>query len=170
MSGMGLGLAVEGLVTVLLGVTVGYCFILDKRLQRFRKDEGTIRQTVVELSLATERAEQAISGLRNTIAEADGNLAQRLRAAEHFSAEFDAKMKSGDEVLGRIMKIVATARLASGEQPAPAPVVKIAEEPQQEIRANRLADTLASARAMADRVRTRRFPLAQAAGHEHSAA
>ena len=170
MSGMSLGLAVEGLVTVLLGVTVGYCFILDKRLQRFRKDEGTIRQTVVELSLATERAEQAISGLRNTIAEADGNLAHRLHAAERFSLEFDAKMKSGDEVLGRIMKIVATARLAANEQPVPVPLVK-AFEPEEEIRSNRLADTLASARAMADRVRARRFsPVEAPSAHEQTAA
>ena len=163
--GMGLGLAVEGLVTVLLGVTVGYCFLLDKRLQRFRKDEGGIRQTVVELGLATDRAEVAISGLRNTIADADHSLAERLRAAELFAIEFDRKMKSGDEVLGRIMKIVSTARLeVQAHEPEPDPVPSI-EVAQTEARAGRLADTLASARAMADRVRARRL-----SQHEQTAA
>lgn len=163
MSGVGLGLVVEGLVTVLLAVTVGYCVMLDRRLQRFKKDEGSIRQTVVELSLATERAEHAIAGLRNTVADADGSLSDRLRAAERFTAEFDRKLKSGDEVLGRINQIVTASR---GTAVAESAVV--ADEPVKvdEARASRLADTLASARAMAERIRARRLPSMADAGHD----
>lgn len=161
MSGIALGLAVEGLVTVLLGVTVGYCFILDKRLKRFRADEGNIRQTVVELGVATERAENAIAGLRNTISEADQSLSQRLRSAERYSHELDQKLKSGDEVLARIMKIVASSRAAAAGEVASQPAVPVIVEVEapEETRANRLADTLATARAMAERVKARRLPL-----------
>jgi len=184
MSGLGVGFVVEGFVTVLLGVTVGYCVVLDRRLQRFRKDEGAIRQTVVDLAMATERAETAIAGLRNTIAEADGSLSDRLRLAERFAGEFDRKLKSGDEVLSRIMQIVHASRaiqsavsenaavtaepIAAIAPEEPAPVA--APDPADEARAHRLADTLASARAMAERIRARRLPPLGAAAPEPSAA
>ena len=170
MSGLGLGLAVEGLVTVLLAITVGYCVMLDRRLQRFKKDEGSIRQTVVELALATERAEHAIAGLRNTVADADGSLTDRLRAAERFTAEFDHKLRSGDEILSRIMQIVSASRTAAA---AEAPIIGIEPRQPEKIedqRASRLADTLASARAMADRIRARRLPALADAGPEPTAA
>ncbi len=149
MSGIGMGFAVEALVTVLLGVTVWYCFMLDKRLKRFRADEKGMRQTVVDLALATERAEGAISGLRSVLTEADGSLVQRLRSAEAFTRELDAQLKSGDKVLSRISKIVASSRQASGnDNPAQQVMTEI---PSEETRSDRLADMLAAARAMADR-------------------
>ncbi len=172
MSGIALGLAVEGLVTVLLGVTVGYCFVLDKRLKRFRADEGGIRQTVVELGIATDRAEKAISGLRNTISEAESSLTQRLRSAEHLSMQLDSRLRSGDEVLARITKIVASTRLAAGDsREMAAPISEPAPMPEEN-RAHRLADTLATARAMAERVRSRRFPPAShdTTGHSEQTA
>ncbi len=153
MSGVGLGFAVEAMVTILLAVTVGYCIMLDKRLRRFRSDEKGMRQTVVDLALTTERAEHAIAGLRSTLEEADGSLSQRLRAAEAFTAELDAQIKSGDHVLSRIAKIVASSRQAADATVSTdAPVVNIAQS-AEESRTNRLADMLASARAMADRSR-----------------
>ncbi len=161
MSGVGLGLVIESLVTVLLAITVGYCVMLDKRLRRFRADEGGIRQTVVDLAMATERAENAIAGLRNTLAEADGSLSQRLRAAESFSAELDQQLKSGGQVLSRITQIVATSRMAASQQEAADAAVSSVEEveelPLQETRANRLAEMLATARAMAERARHRQI-------------
>jgi hypothetical protein len=158
MSGMGLGLVVESLVTVLLGVTVAYCILLDKRLRSFKADESGMRQTVVELALATERAEKAISGLRTIITEADGSLTQRLRSAEAFTKELDGKLQSGDAVLSRIMKIVATAKLAATESSEP-PKFAAQQRETEETRAIRLAETLATARAMAERSQQRRFDL-----------
>ena len=170
MSGLGLGLAVEGLVTVLLAITVGYCVMLDRRLQQFKKDEGSIRQTVIELAMATERAEHAIAGLRNTVSDADGSLTDRLRAAERFTAEFDHKLKSGDEILTRIMQIVSASRSAAMVETPVEPVAVKQAEKIEDQRANRLADTLASARAMADRIRARRLPGLADAGQEPTAA
>jgi hypothetical protein len=146
MSGVNLGFAVEAMVTILLAVTVWYCFMLDKRLRRFRADETGMRQTVVDLALATERAEGAISGLRATLAYADGSLVQRLRAAEAFTQQLDAQLKSGDQVLARITKIVSSSRQAAGiEDETQIPVV------QSETRSDRLADMQAAARAMSER-------------------
>ncbi len=149
MSGISLSFVVEALVTVLLGVTVWYCFMLDKRLKRFRADEKGMRQTVVDLALATERAESAIGGLRSVLTEADGSLVQRLRSAEAFTRELDAQLKSGDRVLSRISKIVASSRqAASNDNPLDEAST---DAPHTETRSDRLADMLAAARAMSER-------------------
>ena len=57
MTSLPLGMLIEALVAVLLLVTIGYCWILNRRLQRLRADEETLRATISELITATEIAE-----------------------------------------------------------------------------------------------------------------
>lgn len=139
------GFIIEFVVAVLLAFTVGYCILLDRRLQRLRADEKGMRQTVVDLGLATERAERAIDGLRHVLAECDRTLGDRLRAAEGASVELDAAVRSGDEVLERIGRIVSTARRA---------VADAEGRPQAEVVGN-VSETVAAAEAFAARARRR---------------
>jgi Domain of unknown function (DUF6468) len=143
-----LSVIIELTVIILLAVTVTYCIILDRRLQRLRADETAMRQTVVELGLATERAERSIDGLRNALAECDRTLGDRMRAAEATSIGLLDTIRTGDEVLERISKIVVSARRAVDDMnvhvPQPEPVSKVSE-------------TLAAAEAFAERTRRRIF-------------
>ena len=41
-----LGLAIESLVAVLLMLTIGYCWLLNKRLQRLKADEHSLKATI----------------------------------------------------------------------------------------------------------------------------
>ncbi|MGL4636750.1 MAG: DUF6468 domain-containing protein [Beijerinckiaceae bacterium] len=139
------GLLIELAVIVLLGFTVTYCIILDRRLQRLRADETSMRQTVVDLGMATERAERAIDSLRTTLAECDKTLGERVRAAESASTELNDCIKSGDEVLGRIGRIVTSAKKAVADAETRVPV-----EPS-----SNLSETVAAAEAFAMRARRR---------------
>lgn len=112
-------LAVEGLVAVLLVLTIGYCIVLDKRLKRLRADEADLRATISELLTATEIAERAIVGLKETTTDADRTLAQRLREAEFFSQEIGRELGEGEKLLNRIIRITEAAR---GGEPAATPV------------------------------------------------
>ncbi len=120
-------LAVEGLVAVLLATTIGYCMLLDKRLKRLRADEANLRATISELLTATEIAERAIVGLKDTAAEADKTLAQRLREAEFFSQEIGREIGEGEKLLNRIIRITEAARAVPEPTPVVAPVVRTAE-------------------------------------------
>jgi Domain of unknown function (DUF6468) len=145
------GFVIEFIVVILLGFTVAYCIILDRKLQRLRADEKSMRQTVVDLGLATERAERAIDGLRQALTDCDKTLGERLRAAENVSADLQETIKSGDEVLGRIGRIVSTAKRAVTEaeekmQPAP----PLTPPPPANV-----SETLAAAEAFALRARRR---------------
>ncbi|WP_407050486.1 DUF6468 domain-containing protein [Methyloraptor flagellatus] len=118
-----LQIAVEGLVSVLLILTIGYCMLLNMRLKRLRADEANLRATISELLTATEIAERAITGLKQTASDCDKTLAQRLREAEFFSMEISREISEGEKVLGRIAAITQAARAATTAaqaQPAPA--------------------------------------------------
>ena len=115
-----IGLFIEGTVAVLLVVTIGYCFLLDRRLRRFRADESLLKATIGELITATEIAERAIAGLKITVRECDQNLGDRLRAAERFCADIDQQIAAGDAVLRRLSQIAAAGRPAA-PVPPPAP-------------------------------------------------
>jgi hypothetical protein len=127
MSGNLYGLVIESLVAILLGLTIGYCIVLNKRLARMRSDESAMRGTIGELITATEFAERAINNLRNIARETNDTLGEGLRAAKQVTRELDDQIGRGDEVLDRIVKIADVADAARhAQKPVPAKIEQIA--------------------------------------------
>lgn len=112
MTTLPLGMIIEGMVAVLLLITIGYCWMLNKRLQRLRADEQVLRATISELMTATEIAERAILGLKTTAAEADKTLGTRLKQAETMSHSLADQLGEGEKVFTRITQIAEAARSA----------------------------------------------------------
>lgn len=110
-----LGLMIELLVAVLLVLTIGYCFVLNRRLKRLHADEESLRATISELITATEIAERAIMGLKMTANECDESLGQRLSEAEWFSKEISQQLGAGEVVLKRISQIALVADQKTAE-------------------------------------------------------
>jgi hypothetical protein len=106
----GFALIIEGLVSALLLVTIGYCVLLNKRLKRLKADEHSLKATISELITATEIAERAIAGLKLTVRDCDQNLGERLRTAERFSADIERQLEAGKDVLDRLTKIASATR------------------------------------------------------------
>jgi hypothetical protein len=140
----GLGLIIEGLVAILLMLTIGYCMMLNRRLKLLRADEDSLRGTIAELVTATEIAERAIAGLKVTARECDVGLGERLTRGERLSAELDRKLAAGKEVLSHLSQIASAGR-RPGE----------ASQPAQDAQA-----IAAAAQAFADRLRNKVFGLA----------
>ncbi|MBR0754578.1 chemotaxis protein [Bradyrhizobium jicamae] len=123
-----LGLAIESLVAVLLMLTIGYCWLLNKRLQRLKADEHSLKATIAELITATEIAERAIGGLKHTVRDVNENLGSQLTAATQMSAHLKGQLAEGDNVVRRLSKIAMAARPAEpamAPAPAPAPSPKL---------------------------------------------
>ena len=118
MSTLPLGMIIEGLVAVLLLITIGYCWKLNKRLQRLRADEQVLRATISELMTATEIAERAILGLKTTAAEADKTLGSRLKQAETMSQTLAEQVGEGEKIFTRITQIAEAARSAATHREA----------------------------------------------------
>lgn len=113
-----LPLTIEGLVSILLLLTILYCIRLNEQLKRLKADGTSMQQTIAELLTATESAERAIAGLKATVREADETLGERLKAAERYSIEMKQNAAAGAEVLNRLSKI-AGAQLTNTEPEEP---------------------------------------------------
>lgn len=110
MSGSSVGFLIEGLVALLLIVTIGYCMVLNRRLKRLRADEEVLRATITELVQATGIAERAITGFRETAGECDRNLSHKLKQADRFCNALEAQIAQGEKVLSRLARISGVAR------------------------------------------------------------
>lgn len=137
-----LPLTIESLVAILLLLTILYCIRLNEQLKRLKADGTSMQQTIAELVTATESAERAIAGLKNTVREADETLGERLKAAEQYTVEMRNNTAAGAEVLNRLSKI-AGAHLMGTEPAEESPAIV---EPKT---------IVAAAQAFADRARAR---------------
>jgi hypothetical protein len=116
-----LPLTIEGLVAILLLLTILYCVRLNAQLRQLKADNGAMQATIAELAGATDKAERAIGGLKATLREAEDTLGERLKAAERFSAEMVRNTEAGSEVLKRLMQIAEARPWLMGVQAAPEP-------------------------------------------------
>src|SRR3979409_978916 len=112
-----LGLAIEGLVAVLLVLTIGYCMLLNARLKRLKADEHSLKAVIAELITATEIAERAIGGLKHTVRDVNENLGKQLKSAAQMSQQLKKQLAEGDNIFRRLSRIATAARPAA--EPAP---------------------------------------------------
>lgn len=144
---MTINLIADALVACLLVATIITCYILAKRIERLKADEAGMRQTVGALITATDSAERAIAGLRNTLGDCDRTLDERLRTAERYAADLAAQVEAGQSVMERISQIVSAATLiAKPAAPEPAP-----QQPTPMSRLESAAQSAAGIRARAAR-------------------
>jgi hypothetical protein len=141
-----LGFLIESLVAFLLLLTIGYCMVLNGRLKRLRSDEQSLRATIAELVTATEIAERAVHGLKNTAHECEDTLGDRLRDAERVSNSLERQLSDGEVLLTRMSRVLAAGRSLNEPQPA-----TLAPDPKA---------VAAAARSFADRLRERVSALA----------
>ena len=117
-----LGFMIESLVAILLVLTIGYCMLLNKRLQRLKADEHSLKAVIGELVTATEIAERAIGGLKHTVREVNEHLGAQLGAAHDMSDLLKKQLGEADHVVRRLSKIANAARSPMDEPVATAPV------------------------------------------------
>jgi hypothetical protein len=137
------GYAIEGMVSVLLLLTILYCVRLNKQLRLLKADEQSLRATISELITATEIAERAIAGLKTTMREGEQALGPRLQRVESLSGELSRQITLAEGVLAKISRIAGVARSVEPEVAPP------------DARA-----VAAAAQAFAERARARRTGLA----------
>ena len=116
-----LGFAIELMVAALLVVTIGYCMLLSKRLQRLRADEHSLKAVIAELVTATEIAERAIGGLKLAVRDVNENLGTQLASATQMSEHLKRQLGEADNVVRRLSKIAMAARPSTAAEAAAPP-------------------------------------------------
>jgi len=110
--GGALGILVEVLVAVLLLVTIGYCVLVNRKLEQIRSDQSELRQIIRELNTATGHAQAAIAGLRENADSAEAMLADRIEKAGAISQRLDEAFERGDALLSKLTMLTHAARHA----------------------------------------------------------
>ena len=142
----GFGLMIESLVAILLLITIGYCVLLNNRLKRLKDDEQSLKATISELITATEMAERAVAGLKNTARECEATLGDRLISAERCCVELTRQVVTGEGLINRLRRVAAAGRAHDDALSKAAPPAPTAPDPKA---------VAAAARSFADRLRDR---------------
>lgn len=153
-----IGMLIDGMVSILLVLTIGYCIMLNRRLKLLKADEQSLRATISELVTATEIAERAIGGLKLTVHECDMGLGERLRKAERVNIEIDRAIAGGQDLMNRLLQIVAAGQ--RNDEPVKAAAPDAAVAPVAELRRNGAQAVAAAAEAFAAKLRSKVHGLA----------
>ncbi len=110
MFGIPLGLVVESLVAILLATTIGYCVVLNQKLNRLRSDRDALRKMVQDLVQSTSLANAAVQELKTAAADAETTLNTRLEEADRLGVELANHVAAGQQLMDKIAKITSLAR------------------------------------------------------------
>lgn len=95
-------LMLDILVAVLLGVTVAYCFLLNRRLGALRSGQDGLLKVVRELNVATEQARLSIRNLHEAGDTVGERLASEVAGAKALSDELAMIVEAGNNLADRL--------------------------------------------------------------------
>ncbi len=95
-------LALQGLLVVLLLLTITWCVIVHYRLRRLRTDRGELEAFIAALSEATGRAEDAVRHMREANQAALSTAHEQERRARQQSTELARLMDNAVRVVKRL--------------------------------------------------------------------
>ncbi|MGI9378996.1 MAG: DUF6468 domain-containing protein [Methyloligellaceae bacterium] len=93
------GYLIEIVVAILLVTTIGYCIIVNRKLENLRDNQKNLKSIVKQLHLATAQAEKAISSLKQTVTQSEQELALRIDEARAASDVLQKRIERGQGIL-----------------------------------------------------------------------
>jgi hypothetical protein len=108
----------------LLGTTVGYCAVLNRRLTRLRDGHSEFKALVETLTTATDKAQSSLKDLRELTENASKTLSGNIDTARKLADELSVITESGNALAERI-----EARLTGG--PVPVDLSKTKKKPEK---------------------------------------
>ena len=118
---MSFSIAVEIVLILLLGATLGYCAVLERRLSALRKGQDGFKDTIAELNQAITTAGVSMRLLKSSVSESAETLDERLSRARGLSDELALLTSSGERIAQRIER--GAAPLGERAKPAATPSV-----------------------------------------------
>lgn len=98
-----LGLLVEGLVSVLLVATIFYCISVNRKLERLRDEQKGMRAFIRELLAATDNADKAIKGLRETVQASGTELAGQISKGKKTGRMLRNEIDNAEQTLNKLV-------------------------------------------------------------------
>ncbi len=109
---MSFAMIIDTFVAILLMVTIGYSFVLNKRLGNLRRDRGELEKLSINFHESTTRADESIASLRTSV---DG-LQDEIRKAEAMRDDLIFLTERGSSAADKLEEYI---RLSRADMPAP---------------------------------------------------
>jgi hypothetical protein len=95
-------LAIELLLALLLAATIGFCFVLDRRLAGLRAARADLERLSAEFVAAIAEARAGVGELKGAAKEAAETLQERLGKARALADELAFMTETGDRLAERL--------------------------------------------------------------------
>ena len=102
MSGFPWNMLVDLVAIALLGATVFYCVLLDRRLRAMRDGQDGLKDTIYTLNEACDRAAMSVRNLAGATEQVDDELERRLERARALADELGMILESGNNLADRL--------------------------------------------------------------------
>ena len=89
-------------IAVLLACTIGYAYILNRRLSELKRDKSQLEKLVVSFAHATERAEASVAQLRDSADQVTCQLQIGIGDAESLREDLKFLLERGEGVADRL--------------------------------------------------------------------
>lgn len=110
MADLSLSLVLDGVILVLLVVTILYAARLSLYLKRFRDSRADLESIITDLSKQIAKADKAISTLHKTVDESGEDLQARMDRANRMYDELEMVVQSGDTMATRLENLATKNR------------------------------------------------------------
>lgn len=114
-----LSLVLDGLIALLLVLTLGLGFRLHQGLRRLRLDDAEFDRVIAALDGATDRAGAALDGLRQTAALTGAQLTGDLAKAQKLLDDLRFLTDRGEQLADRLAGQIERARSPGLRSPGP---------------------------------------------------
>lgn len=119
-----LGLGIDILLLVLLGVTMFFGLRLSRQFSEIRADQARLEVLVKQLNEASGRAENAVQAMKKTAIDTSEQLQGRIGKAQALSEELEIMIEAGDSLAERLQHIAEDSRKSVGAGAGKKPVSK----------------------------------------------
>lgn len=137
MTGMIANLALNVLIVVLLALTIGYCWLLNKRLRILMDSRGELAQLLKHFDESTERASESIIALQTASKKIGENIQMRIDKANFLIDDLSFMIDKGGKIANQLEASFAInrARSKAAEEPEEAEPEPIMQRPPEPVRA-----------------------------------
>lgn len=99
---MSFELIANGVVAVLLLATIGFAFVLNRRLLAMKDEQAVMARLISGLNLATAKAQEGIYELRSVAQTTEETLKQKIVEARALSDELQMMTEAGNNLAKKI--------------------------------------------------------------------
>jgi hypothetical protein len=116
---MSMSLAADGIVSILLLITICYAVILNRKLNALRGDKGALKALIGQLTAATNSAEAGVAGLGAAAGEIGRTLEKKLQEAQSLRDDLAYMIERGSAAADRLEGTIRTRRDAPKTETPP---------------------------------------------------